>query len=111
MVPNTAANIGLYTPNATIGTFTTGPATTGYAGGALLPDGRVLLVPSGASKIRIYDPITNTLQDGPDTSNYGGAVLIPDGRVILVPGSNIGIYLTNTPAPVEFCLHPCFNKL
>jgi len=51
LIPRSAANVGLYTPNATTGTFTTGPAATGYIGGVLLPDGRVVFVPFGASTV------------------------------------------------------------
>ena len=95
-------------------TVATGPAATGYSCGALLPDGRVLLVPATATVIRIYNPATDTVVTGPSASGYFGGVLLPDGRVVLCPSSTtgtVGIYLTNTPAPADFCLHPCFNKM
>jgi hypothetical protein len=72
------------------------------------------MFPTGAISIAMYNPVTNTLAAGPTVSaSYIGGVLIPDGRIVLVPygGPNIGLYLTNTPAPAEFCLHPFFNKL
>ena len=63
-------------------------------GGVLLPDGRVVLVPSNAATIGLYDPATNTMTVGPNVGmgpgKYIGGVLLPDGRVVLVlssPGS------------------------
>ena len=37
-----------------------------YSGGVLLPDGRVVLVPSNAMAIGLYDPAANTLTAGPN---------------------------------------------
>jgi hypothetical protein len=118
LIPGTATTIGLFDPagNSGVGSVSTGPAATGYNSGVLLADGNVLLIPNTATTIKIYNPVTNTLTTGPSATTFSGGVLIPDGRVIMCPiagpgAANVGLYLSNTPAPAEFCLHPCFNKL
>jgi hypothetical protein len=92
------------TPNymGLLGTLTAGPSAGSgkgkYAGGVLLPDGRVVFVPSYAASVGVYDPATNKFTVGPsagsDTHKYLGGVLRPDGRVVFVPSSaaSAGIY-------------------
>jgi hypothetical protein len=86
-----------------------------YQGGVLLPDGRVLFIPYTGTGLGIFNPVTETFTTTgtmPSSYAYYGGVLVPDGRVVLVPGdaTAVGLYLGNTPAPAEFCLHPFFNK-
>jgi hypothetical protein len=112
LVPSNNDAIGLYDP--VINNFTAGPSVplgsgrTGdhgsrYFGGVLLPDGRVVLVPSNAAAIGLYDPDTSTFTAGPNVptdssgyheSMYCGGVLLPDGRVVLVPNNAaaLGLY-------------------
>jgi len=92
------------------------PGGNAYFGGVLLPDGRVVFVPTNATTIGLFNPVTNaytTVAGAPGNYAYLGGVLLPDGRVVFVPhnATTIGLYLGNTPAPKNFCLHPCFNKL
>merc|ERR1711939_892155 len=81
----------------------TGPKATGYQGGVLLPDGRVVLVPgNNANTIGLYDPSIDTFKAGPHvgsggnkhTHMYRGGVLLPDGRVVFAPGhtKTVGLY-------------------
>jgi hypothetical protein len=64
-----------------------GPAK--YAGGVLLLDGRVLLVPHNEDSIGLYDPHRNLFSTGPNVGSgnakYAGGVLLPDGRVVFIP--------------------------
>ena len=58
------------------------------AGGVLLADGKVLCVPHGLdSKVRIYDPIQNSLfiYSGSYPNKFYGGVLLPDCRVFCFP--------------------------
>jgi hypothetical protein len=68
------------------------PGINAFAGGVLLPDGRVFCVPSISASARIYDPITDTLitPSGtyPGGTAFFGGVLLPDGRVFCIPRSN-----------------------
>jgi len=65
------------------------PGSYAYAGGVLLPDGRVFCVPRNATSARIYDPVANSLTTPagtyPGSNSYYGGVLLPDGRVFCVP--------------------------
>eukprot|EP01047_Picozoa_sp_COSAG01_P090272 COSAG01_NODE_22162_length_868_cov_2.778934_1_plen_118_part_01 len=56
-----------------------------YRGGVLLPDGRVVLVPSGANHVGLYDPSADAWTEGKDdlsaagsSHKYRGGVLLPD---------------------------------
>ena len=111
--------IGIYNPS--LNTFSNVAGTTGsFFGGVLIPDGRVILVPAlnNNTTIGIYNYLTGTFTNISGTGIFfanssvgGGATLIPDGRVIFPPSSlAVGILDTMTPAPLEFCLHPFFNK-
>jgi hypothetical protein len=88
--------------------------TCEYSDGVLLPDGRVVLVPSNAMTIGCFNPATNAYSVVVDTSRYAhvahtgvyigriysGGVLLRDGRVVFVPHNSIvvGIFdpTTNT---------------
>jgi len=72
-----------------------------YAGGVVLPDGRVVLVPDNANHVGLYDPSTDGWSEGKDdlsaagsVKKYWGGVLLPDGRVVLVPSlaNHVGLY-------------------
>jgi len=68
----------------------------GYQGGVLLPDGRVLFVPSTASNPCFYNP--KTLQfsvSGTSVTpgNFGNGLLLPSGNVVFCPqNSNVGMF-------------------
>ena len=82
------------------GTYSGGAA---YAGGVLLPDGRVFCVPYSGTTARIYNPATDTLTTPtgtyPGNFAYHGGVLLPDGRVFCVPlnGTTARIYGGSLP--------------
>ena len=86
----------------------------------LLPDGRVVFVPSKTANIGLYDPVINKFTPGPSAGDagssdfkYTGGVLLSDGRVVFVPWStsnmaprttaNIGLY---EPATNKFTSGP-----
>ena len=85
---------------------TSSPTISGgyaYTGGVLLPDGRVVFVPSYASTVGVFNPLTDsyiTIAGAPGNNAYSGGVLLPDGRVVLVPtyATNIGIFNPTTNA-------------
>jgi hypothetical protein len=64
----------------------------------------------------MFDPVARTYSNlvsvGTVAGKYSGATLLPDGRVIMAQynASNVGILNTRTPASVEFCRSPYFNK-
>jgi hypothetical protein len=121
-VPSGVNTIGIFNPATNTYSTVAGVTITDiYAGGVLLPDGRVIFVPYSniTSTVGIFNPALSgaasftTVSGAPGGYPYCGGVLLPDGRVVFVPeaATTIGLYLTNTPAPKEFCLHPCFNKM
>ena len=72
------------------GTYNIGASTIGaYAGGVLLQDGRVYLIPFYNTTALIYDPKTNntTTPNGthPGNGAYGGGVLLANGKVFMGP--------------------------
>jgi hypothetical protein len=89
-VASTTVSSTLTTPTGTYGTA----GSNLFAGGVLLPDGRVFCVPYNSDTARIYEPATNSLAT--PTGTYGtvggnsfiGGVLLPDGRVFCVPYSS-----------------------
>lgn len=111
---------GLATYDDTLTTPTgTYPGINAYAGGVLLPDGRVFCVPHSATTARIYDPVTDTLSTPtgtyPGSIAYIGGVLLPDGRVFCVPfnATTARIYGANcnvAPLDGNFVRSPFFNK-
>jgi hypothetical protein len=71
-------------------------SVSGYSGGVLVPDGRVVMVPNG-----IYNPVNSTLSEFSGTgvvpASFAGGVLMPDGNVLYVPqSSNIGMFEPTT---------------
>jgi hypothetical protein len=77
-----------------------GAQTYAYVGGVLLPDGRVVFVPYGATTIGVFNPSTNLYTTILADSGYYGGVLLSDGRVVFVPWNvtRVGIFnpTTNT---------------
>ena len=63
----------------------------GYHAGVLLNDGRVLLLPTSGTTLKIYDPTLNTVTNAtatlPSSSCANGGTLLADGRVVLWPKS------------------------
>ncbi len=76
------------------------PGGGAYIGGVLVPDGRVVFVPSVATTIGLFNPSTNTYSTIAAGGLYSGGVLLPDGRVVFVPAgaTTIGMFnpTTNT---------------
>jgi len=126
--PSSSTNVVVYNP-----TFVSNPIAAGgfsnvpigfgsigggnyFQGSALLPSGNVVFCPADASNVGMFDPVALTYSNcafvSGATAKFFGATLIPDGRVVFAPASaaNVGILNTFTPAPVEFCRSPYFNK-
>jgi hypothetical protein len=116
-VPYSSLNVTLYDP--VLGTLTQvvhGCGAQAFSGGVLLPTGNVVFVPFTASNVGMFDPVARTYSNlvsvGAVTGKYSGGTLLPDGRVIMAQynASNVGILNTRTPASIEFCRSPYFNK-
>jgi|APGre2960657373_1045057.scaffolds.fasta_scaffold03827_3 streptogramin lyase len=81
--------------------YSTIASGTGYAGGVLVPDGRVVFVPYGVGTtgIGLFNPATNTYTTvgdlGSVNGKHVGGVLLPDGRVVFVPFSAATIAIFN----------------
>ena len=59
----------------------------GYAGGVLLADGRVFMVPLYTNEALIYDPVSRVISTAAGYyGSFSGGVLMADGRVFLLPG-------------------------
>jgi hypothetical protein len=86
-----AATATVADTTAMVGGTTDYPGNTSYAGGVLLPDGRVCFAPRREKQVTIFDPKTNTTTmvggatDFPGNYAYYGGVLLPDGRVCFAP--------------------------
>jgi streptogramin lyase len=121
LTPYTATVIGLINP--VTNTYSSGPAATNYLGACLLPDGRVVMSPTGDQKsIGVYNPNTNLFTSY--TGNgwqgvgaiypYDGACLLPDGRVVFVPNAvnHVGIFnsLTNSFTSFTFSDTPGYSS-
>jgi hypothetical protein len=89
-----STTIGLFNPadnsysTVTISVTLSG-GTSAYMGCVLIPDGRVVMVPSSATSIGIFTPTTNTFSTVSNITMsggnaYAGGVLLPDGRVFFV---------------------------
>ena len=81
-----ANNIANDTTSTPAGTY---PGNYAFAGGVLLPDGRVFCVPHNSTSARIYDPVANSVSTPagtyPGSFAFEGGVLLSDGRVFCVP--------------------------
>lgn len=67
-----------------------GASAAPYKGGVVLPDGKVVLVPSSNPTIGIFDPVAGTIADGPAhgtglTRAYAGGVMMATGMILLIP--------------------------
>ena len=121
-----SSNIGIYTPatSTTSATFTnviTNTGQTAFCGGCLLPTGNVIMAPFSSSNIGMFSPSTFTYSNLVTLSGFltggpqcRGCVLRPDGKVVFVMNNSdlkrIVMLNMNTPAPIEMCLSPFFNK-
>ena len=118
-----SANVAIFNPtNSTCSNVPTGvDGSSGggaFQGAALLPSGNVIFAPCASANVGLFDPIAITYSNlvtplDPSVGNkFYGATLIPDGRIVFTPmvSQNVAVLSTFTPAPVEFCLSPYFNK-
>jgi hypothetical protein len=74
-------------------------STHAFAGGVLLPDGRVFCVPYSQTSARIYSPVTDTsttISGFPGGGAFVGGVLMTDGRVFCVPYNSTTAIICNT---------------
>lgn len=89
-------------PHSSMDAIYDGPGTDGgYAGGVLLADGRVFMVPMTAPTALIYDPVSRTTSTPAGVyGSFLGGVLMADGRVFMIPGvggsSYAAVYDPNT---------------
>jgi len=116
-----SANVAIFNPtNSTCSNVPTGVAGSSgaFQGAVLLPSGNVIFAPCASANVGLFDPIAITYSNlvtslDPSVFNkFYGATLVPDGRVVFTPmaSQNVAVLSTFTPAPVEFCLSPYFNK-
>jgi len=119
MIPNSGvatSNVGVFNPTTlAYSNIITNTGTTAFVGGVLLPTGNVIMAPLNTSNIGMFDTVSLTYSNCAltgTTNGFTGATLLPDGRVVFVPynSANVGVLSTFTPAPVEFCKAPYFNK-
>ena len=93
MAPYSAAAIGIY--DDALGTFSNGPALTGYASSIRAPNGNIIFSSMSNSKLMVFNPATGVLSDGPLTDGvYASMVLAPSGKIICIPwpATNVAIY-------------------
>lgn len=116
-VPYSSLNVTLYNPDAnTMTQVVHNCGTQAFSGGVLLPTGNVVFVPFNSSNVGMFDPVARTYSNlvsvGATAGKYAGGTLLPDGRVVMAQynASNVGILNTRTPASLEFCRSPYFNK-
>ena len=83
------------------GNAASGPVgSSDYSGSVLLPDGRVMFVPSTASNVGIFNPSTGLFSAisaaglATTAAKFVGGVLLPNGNVVFVPSqsANIGMF-------------------
>ncbi len=78
------------TPMIAMDAIYVGPSvgsTSGYyAGGVLLADGRVFMVPLFTNQALIYDPVSQVISTAAGYYSFIGGALMADGRVFLLPG-------------------------
>jgi hypothetical protein len=96
----TTCRYGIYNPTTGVYTSYTTNGWAGYEGAVLVPDGRVIMVPTNVSNLGIYNFNTNsysTINISPYTG-YSTAVYHPNGNVYFAPwtATNIGIFNTTT---------------
>ena len=93
LINNSAANYGFYTINPIYPTLAGNGA---FNGCVLIPNGRVIFVPSASTVIGIYDYTQSaSVQNNYGYSavnikisgNYSGGVLLSDGRVLFIPAT------------------------
>jgi hypothetical protein len=116
------SNICAYTPStSTFSNLVSGwSQNILYTYSVVLPSGLVVLVPFWANYIGFFNPVTNTYTTLTPATSLGAtnqslfncARLLPDGRIIFIPrnSSTIGILNTGVPVPMDFCLHPMYNR-
>jgi streptogramin lyase len=109
-----SSNVGIWNPSTVeFSNVQTGAGLSSFRGGVLLPNGNVVLVPQTSANVGLINGTTRAYSNVTGTSGgFSGGVLVPDGRVIFVSNTaaNVGVLDTLTPAPVEFCTGPYFNK-
>jgi len=114
-IPLSGSNIGLFNPTTlTYSNITmTGVTGGGFITGGLLPSGNIVMCPYTASNVGMVDPDARTYSNAARAAGFVGTTVLPSGRVVFTPytAANVGILDTFTPAPIEFCLSPYFNKL
>ena len=116
-VPYSSLNVTLYNPNAnTMTQVAHGCGSQAFSGGVLLPTGNVVFIPFNSVNVGMFDPVARTYSNlvsvGAVAGKYSGGSLLPDGRVIMAQynASNVGVLNMRTPASIEFCRSPYFNK-
>ena len=117
--PWTQNHIGVYNPLTY--SYTSYPTnlvagTLNFAGPITLPNGWVLFTPFIANFFGLFNPYTNTYSSfsPPGIGPFTGGTVIPDGRIVLANNTGTtGVPILagfNAPVPMEWCLHPFFNR-
>ena len=90
-VPHSSTTARIYDPVSDTLTTPSGtyPGSNSFAGGILLPNGKVFCVPFNSATARIYDPVSDTLTTPsgtyPGSNSFYGGVLLMNGKVFCVP--------------------------
>jgi len=91
-------------------TVTTGAGNGSFSNGTLLPNGIFAL--QNGSQLGLYNYKSKTFTSVSFPFGIGGgACLNIDGRMFFSAGSNTAALTASTrPVPLEFCMHPFFNR-
>jgi len=106
------SNISVFSPSAlTVSNVLCGTSLSGS--GVLATNGNIYF--NSVSNIVMLDPVALRVSNIQIKWTNGGnrpGRLVPGGRIIFSPDTTgaIGILNMTTPAPVEFCISPYFNK-
>lgn len=95
----------------------TGNVYGSFSGGCLLPSGNVIFAPGMSANVGMFSPSLLTYSNATVVGSnsfvkFSGATLLPSGQIVMIPSwaGNVAVLSTDTPAPIEMCLSPYFNK-
>ena len=112
LIPSNSTTIGLY--DITTNTYADGPlhgnGANAFAGGVLLPNGQVLLIPYNSSYFGVFSILNNTsyysniinLKSSSNANSFAGGLLVSGSSVLLCPANSANIgYVSFTKADIS----------
>lgn len=92
LVGNSSPNsyIRIYYPDADVLVSSSTSPDSGISGCALLPNGKILLIPLNKTTAQIYDPVYDSLELSSaifPSNSYRDSVLMPNGKILLTDNS------------------------